>query len=67
MTYCFEPAYFENIPAPFRQVEKILHQGFGVGLTLVQKIIQLHHGKIELNSSQKLGTRVNLEFPLAKF
>lgn len=42
-------------------------QGFGVGLTLVQKIIQLHHGKIELNSSQKLGTRVNLEFPLAKF
>lgn len=32
MTYCFEPAYFENIPAPFRQVEKTLHHGFGVEL-----------------------------------
>lgn len=42
-------------------------QGFGVGLTLVHKIIQLHQGKIEMKTNKTAGTCVQIELPILKF
>lgn len=42
-------------------------QGFGVGLTLVQKIIQLHRGNISLTSLPNEGTTVLIELPIHNF
>jgi len=42
-------------------------QGFGVGLTIVQKILFLHKGIIRLFSTPNEGTTVELQFPLHNF
>lgn len=39
--------------------------GAGLGLTLAQRIVQLHGGKIELQSESKKGTRVTIQLPVA--
>ena len=39
--------------------------GSGLGMALVQQIMKLHHGTIELNSEIGRGTRAVLWFPLA--
>ncbi|PKN14956.1 MAG: two-component sensor histidine kinase, partial [Deltaproteobacteria bacterium HGW-Deltaproteobacteria-24] len=36
--------------------------GTGLGMAIVEKIIQLHHGKIHLQSEENQGTTIVLEF-----
>lgn len=38
-------------------------QGFGLGLTLAKKIIDLHEGKISIISSAGVGTTVKIQLP----
>ncbi len=39
-------------------------QGFGLGLPIVQRIMQLHHGAADVQSEEEIGTIVRLRLPL---
>lgn len=41
-------------------------RGSGIGLSLVQEIIELHNGKLEILSEENFGTTVNIELPIYK-
>ncbi len=56
----------EKVLQPFVQVENALcrsHEGTGLGLPLVQKIVNLHGGKLTINSQLGVGTRVRVTLP----
>ncbi|MBV1933298.1 MAG: HAMP domain-containing histidine kinase [Parvibaculaceae bacterium] len=55
---------------PFVQVENALsrtHQGTGLGLPLVKKIMGLHGGQVELKSAVGDGTTAVVTFPSSRF
>lgn len=39
------------------------HMGSGIGLSLVQRLVELHHGKIRLDSSEGKGSCFSIYFP----
>lgn len=47
----------------FYQVEKE-HIGSGVGLSLVQRLVELHHGRIELESAVGTGSTFSIYLPM---
>jgi signal transduction histidine kinase len=59
----------EDIPhifEPFYRVDKSRSKqtgGYGLGLNLCRTIMEAHHGKIEVDSSFGMRTRVSLFFP----
>ena len=56
----------EMIVKPFVQVENVLtrsHKGSGLGLALVDKIMRLHGGKMDIASQVGKGTNIMLIFP----
>ncbi|MEW6091895.1 MAG: HAMP domain-containing sensor histidine kinase [Pseudomonadota bacterium] len=60
----------ERIFEPFVQVEDAMsrtHQGTGLGLPLVRKIMNLHGGTIELESTVGEGTTALATFPKSRF
>lgn len=60
------PEQVEMVREPFRQVENSLsrqHGGAGLGLALVDGFIQLHNGRMEIDSTLGAGTRVTVIFP----
>jgi len=62
----------EDIPkalAPFVQVERShgrKHEGTGLGLPLTKRMIELHGGRLELESAPGTGTRAALVFPASR-
>ncbi len=60
----------EDIPralAPFSQVDSALtrrYEGTGLGLPLVKSLIELHGGKLELESEEGKGTLATVVFPV---
>lgn len=40
------------------------HPGAGLGLSIVQRVVERHHGTIELNTSSLGGLRVDIRLPL---
>ncbi len=58
-----QPFVFE----PFYQVDRSRSgaPGYGLGLGLCRRIMELHGGEIFLNSRPDEGTRITLKFPLA--
>ena len=42
------------------------HEGAGLGLTLAKRFIELHQGRIDLESAPGKGTRVRLSLPAAR-
>ena len=38
-------------------------QGAGLGLALVQRIVELHHARLEIESTEGVGTQVTVTFP----
>jgi signal transduction histidine kinase len=51
---------------PFEQIDASLDrrfEGTGLGLPIVKSLIELHGGKLEIDSEVGVGTRVSLRFP----
>lgn len=46
----------------FYQAEST-HIGSGIGLSLVQRLVELHHGRIELDSAEKVGSTFSIYLP----
>jgi signal transduction histidine kinase len=60
------PKDLQRVLEPFVQVENALnrrHEGTGLGLALVKAMIEIHGGRIELDSEVGKGTVVRLIFP----
>jgi len=52
----------------FTQAEQSLHRsegGLGIGLALVQKLVELHQGRVEANSSVGVGSEFIVRLPVA--
>lgn len=60
------PERLAFVVQPFTQMENVMtrtHKGTGLGLALVDKILQLHGGQLILESAEKKGTCVTLVLP----
>lgn len=58
--------HFDTVLSPFGQVDTAHardHQGTGLGLPLVKAFIEMHGGRIEIESEVDAGTTVSLFFP----
>ena len=56
----------EMLFQPFVQVESNLnrsYEGSGLGLVLVSRLTELHHGQVKLESEPGKGTRVTVRLP----
>ncbi len=54
----------DKIFEPFFRSDNAIHfQGFGVGLPLVKKIIDIHEGTIDIQSITQQGTQVSITLP----
>lgn len=56
----------QDIAKPFVQVENVMtrsHKGSGLGLSLVDRIMQLHGGRMMIESQLGEGTKIQLIFP----
>lgn len=62
MTQEAQNRIYENF---YREQQGDIHtvKGFGLGMSYVKKIIDLHHGKIEIESSKDQGTLIRLILP----
>ena len=59
------PAYFQRIFDIFQRLHSVEeYHGYGIGLANCKKIIDLHQGKIWIESSIGNGTTVNFTIPL---
>lgn len=59
----------ERVLLPFGQVESAFsrsHEGTGLGLPLTKSLVELHQGRLVLNSAPGLGTRVTVFLPLER-
>jgi signal transduction histidine kinase len=56
LPHIFEPFYRAKNSAEV--------SGYGVGLSIVQKIVHLHNAKIEVASTLSVGTKISIVFPL---
>ena len=57
---------FDHVLAPFGQVDSALareHQGTGLGLPLVKALVELHGGRMVMESEPDSGTNISLCFP----
>ncbi|WP_183404952.1 ATP-binding protein [Hymenobacter luteus] len=54
------PDLLESIFIPFFTTDP---GGSGIGLSLAQQIMQLHHGSIHVHSVEGAGSRFQLRFP----
>jgi signal transduction histidine kinase len=57
--HIFEPFY----RADTSRVRRVRKSGSGLGLTIVNEIVRVHHGKITIESAIKRGTTVLVAFP----
>jgi len=61
------PAELPHIYNRFYRADKSRSQkGFGLGLSIAQKIIHAHHGSLHIESQVNQGTKVTLTLPLVK-
>jgi signal transduction histidine kinase len=56
----------QNIFQPFYRIGGNTAKGFGLGLSLVDRIIKIHKGKISIHSEVNKGTEIIIEFPSAR-
>ena len=61
-----DPAEIPIALSPFGQVDQGLarrHEGTGLGLPLVRRMIELHQGELSISSARGMGTTATLHFP----
>ena len=57
-------AELDHVFEPFYRGSNAQHiLGHGIGLSMVQRIIQLHRGTIEVHSEENISTTITVEFP----
>lgn len=61
----------EDLPYVFERMyrgdkSREQYDGSGIGLTIVKKLVASHHGKIEIDSEEGVGTKVTLEIPISR-
>ena len=58
----------ENIFRPYYRVPEHIDKatGTGLGLSIVQRYVQAHNGRIEVESKEMLGTRFSIYIPIAR-
>jgi signal transduction histidine kinase len=57
-----------NLYQPFYRGQNVAHiVGTGLGLAVVKKCLELHHGHIRVNSHEGIGTTFTINIPLTKF
>jgi len=64
-----EESEIEKALSPFGQIDNALNRsnaGTGLGLTLVDSMIKLHGGKLELFSQKGIGTTASIIFPVER-
>ncbi len=59
-----EPEHLARVFEPF-YTTKTEWQGRGLGLAMVHRIVEEHHGRIEINSTVGVGTTVAIRLPLS--
>ena len=42
------------------------HRGVGLGLSIVRSFVELHGGRVSLDSEPGVGTRVTCSFPISE-
>ncbi|NBC32772.1 MAG: PAS domain S-box protein [Alphaproteobacteria bacterium] len=55
-----------RIRAPFEQVRSCVdttHEGTGLGLPLVDRLVRLHGGEVDIESTPMIGTTVRIQLP----
>jgi len=60
------PDQIKDVVKPFRQIEDVLtreHEGSGLGLCLVDKLMRLHDGVLSITSKVGEGTAATIQFP----
>jgi signal transduction histidine kinase len=61
-----EPEDLERIWQAFTQLEtgqSVRQAGLGLGLTIVKKLAELHHGRVEVESHPGKGSRFTIDLP----
>jgi len=56
----------ENIPKIFEPYFSTKETGTGLGLAIVYKIVEIHHGTIDVNSREGSGTSFTIKLPKAE-
>lgn len=59
-----DPNELSNIFKPFYRCANEGIEGSGLGLYLVKMVVEMHNGTINITSTPKLGTSIQLFFPL---
>ncbi|MDB5224437.1 MAG: hypothetical protein JWO43_59 [Candidatus Adlerbacteria bacterium] len=59
LQHIFEPFY----RADTSRVRNVKKTGSGIGLTIVNDIVRIHHGKIRIESAKRKGTTVTVALP----
>jgi PAS domain S-box-containing protein len=62
-----KPEEMRNLFKPFRQAsngKEFIHQGIGLGLAITKKLVELHGGKIWIESEYGKGTTVFFTMPI---
>ena len=63
-----EKEELEHISQPFYRAENVSEiSGHGIGLSLSEKIIQLHEGEMEIFSQYHQGTIVSITLPMSEY
>ncbi len=62
------PEHLADIFLPFHQIDRTLSrqfEGSGLGLTLVRRLAELHHGEVSVTSVPNEGSHFHLDLPVA--
>jgi len=63
------PEHLHHVLTPFGQAENVFrrsHDGTGLGLPLVKSFVEMHGGKLDLESSLGEGTHVTIRLPATR-
>jgi len=54
--YIYEPFFRASNTGKFN--------GYGIGMPLTRNIIRIHHGQLEVNSQENIGTMIKVTLPI---